>query len=208
MATQRTLFELTTSLPEGFRYSTDVVTPEEEAELLEHLRSLPFESFRFHGFTGNRRVVSYGWRYDYDAEGVEEAADIPPFIEPLRKAAARFGGVPPAELVHVLVTEYQSGAGIGWHRDKAVFGDVIGISLLSPCRFRLRRRGEKDWERATITAAPRSAYLLSGPARTVWEHSIPPVDELRYSVTFRTLRSETQPSISTPRRRSDRSADK
>ena len=86
----------------------------------------------------------------------------------------------------MLVTEYQAHAGIGWHRDKAVFGEVVGISLLASCQFRLRRKRATRWERVTLEAEPRSAYLLSGPSRTEWEHSIPEVDTLRYSVTFRT----------------------
>jgi alkylated DNA repair dioxygenase AlkB len=90
---------------------------------------------------------------------------------------------------HVLVTEYGPGAGIGWHRDKSVFGETVGVSLLSPCVLRLRRKvGERRWERVNVTAAPRSAYLLSGPARSEWEHSIPAVGEPRYSITFRHLR--------------------
>jgi alkylated DNA repair dioxygenase AlkB len=88
----------------------------------------------------------------------------------------------------VLVTEYSAGAGIGWHRDKDVFGQIVGISLLAPCVFRLRRKAGTTWERASVIAEPRSAYLLSGPSRTEWEHSIPPVDALRYSITFRNLR--------------------
>jgi alkylated DNA repair dioxygenase AlkB len=89
----------------------------------------------------------------------------------------------------VLVTEYGPGAGIGWHRDKSVFGETVGVSLLSPCVLRLRRKaGEKKWERANVQVEPRSAYLLSGAARSEWEHSIPPVEALRYSVTFRSLR--------------------
>ena len=93
------------------------------------------------------------------------------------------------ELQHVLVTEYGAGAGIGWHRDKAVFGEVVGVSLLAPCVLRFRRAaGEKRWERANVAAAPRSAYLLKGAARSEWEHSIPPVGALRYSITFRNLR--------------------
>lgn len=95
----------------------------------------------------------------------------------------------PEELQHVLVTEYSAGAGIGWHRDKAVFDEVVGVSLLAQCVLRLRRKaGERKWERANVTAEPRSAYLLSGPARSDWEHSIPPLDSLRYSITFRNLR--------------------
>ena len=86
------------------------------------------------------------------------------------------------------MTEYDAGAGIGWHRDKAVFGEVVGISLLSPCRFRLRRKIGTTWERVSLTVARRSGYLLSGPSRTKWEHSIPEVAELRYSITFRNFR--------------------
>jgi len=104
------------------------------------------------------------------------------------EAAADFAGMPASSLQHVLVTEYGAGAGIGWHRDKAVFDEVVGVSLLAPCDFRFRRRRGTKWDRATVVAEPRSAYLLSGPARTEWEHGIPPVDQLRYSVTFRNFR--------------------
>ena len=99
----------------------------------------------------------------------------------------------PAQLQHVLVTEYGAGAGIGWHRDKSVFGEVVGISLLTPCTFRLRRKVGDGWERRSVIAEPRSAYLLSGAARTEWEHSIPAVDALRYSLTFRNLREDISP---------------
>jgi len=109
---------------------------------------------------------------------------------PLREAAASFAGLVPEQLAQVLLTEYDAGATIGWHRDKSVFGDVVGISLLSACRFRFRRKVGTDWQRASVTAEPRSVYLLRGPSRTDWEHSIPAVDALRYSVTFRTLRSK------------------
>jgi alkylated DNA repair dioxygenase AlkB len=94
----------------------------------------------------------------------------------------------PEALQQALVTEYSPGAGIGWHRDKPVFGQGVGISLLAPCVFRFRRAAGEKWERVNLVTAPRSAYLLSGPARSVWEHSIPPVSALRYSITFRTLR--------------------
>jgi alkylated DNA repair dioxygenase AlkB len=114
---------------------------------------------------------------------------MPPFLLSLRGVAAGFGGMEPAQLQQALVTEYEAGAAIGWHRDKAIFGEVIGISLLSSCRFRLRRKVGLKWERVSLTVEPRSAYLLSGPARTEWEHSIPEVDALRYSVTFRNFRN-------------------
>jgi len=176
-------------LPPGFRYRPELVGPNEEAALLARVRELPFRDFEFHGYTGKRRVVSFGWHYDFSARHLRKADDIPDFLLALRTAAAALAGMEPEALQHVLVTEYAPGAGIGWHRDKAVFGRVVGVSLHAPCVLRLRRAvGEKRWERVKLTVAPRSAYLLSGAARTEWEHSIPPVEALRYSVTFRNLR--------------------
>ena len=133
-------------------------------------------------------MASFGWHYDFEARTLRKADDIPPFLLALRAPAAAFAGLPPEALQHVLVTEYGPGAAIGWHRDKAVFGEVVGVSLLAPCVFRLRRADGDGWERVNLVAEPRSAYLLSGAARTEWEHSIPPVEALRYSITFRNLR--------------------
>lgn len=174
-------------LPAGFRYRPDVVSADQERTLLEKIRGLPFKEFQFHGFVGNRRTVSFGWSYDFSTERLREASDIPAFLLDLREVAGRFADIAPDRLQQVLVTEYRPGAGIGWHRDKAVFGEVVGLSLLAPCVFRLRRKWGDGWERVNLTAEPRSAYLLSGPSRTEWEHSIPPVDGLRYSITFRNL---------------------
>ena len=183
------LGEAVTKLPEGFRYRPELIDAAEEGALLERVRELPFREFEFHGYTGKRRVVSFGWHYDFSAYHLRKAADIPDFLLALLPAAAAFAGMEPEALRHVLVTEYAAGAGIGWHRDKAVFGETVGVSLLSTCVLRLRRKvGVKRWERSNVTAEPRSAYLLSGPARTEWEHSIPSVDALRYSITFRNLR--------------------
>ncbi len=174
-------------LPEGFRYQAEAIAPEEERALLEGIRELPLAPFQFHGYVGKRRVLSFGWQYDFESESVRETAPIPAFLRPARAAAAVFARMHPDELSQALVTEYDVGAAIGWHRDKAVFGNVVGISLLAPCVFRLRRKLGAKWERASLVAEPRSAYLLSGPSRTRWEHSIPAVDSLRYSITFRQL---------------------
>jgi alkylated DNA repair dioxygenase AlkB len=185
---QLTLFGAGPALPEGFKYQPEVMSLDEEQALLQRVREFPFRDFEFHGFVGKRRVVSYGWHYDFNDRVLQKADDIPAFLLPLREAAAAFGGMAARQLQQVLVTEYDAGASIGWHRDKAVFGDVIGISLLSSCRFRLRRKVGTGWDRVSITAEPRSAYLLRGPSRIEWEHSIPAVDTLRYSITFRNLR--------------------
>jgi alkylated DNA repair dioxygenase AlkB len=192
---QLSLLELAPTLPEGFKYQSDIIAPAEEQQLLEHIRELPLKEFEFQGFVGKRRTISFGWRYDFNERALRSAEPIPPFLLRLREAAAGFAGLAEDQLQQALVIEYDAGASIGWHRDKAVFGDVVGISLLSPCRFRFRRKAGTRWERASLTAEPRSAYLLRGPSRSEWEHSIPAVDALRYSVTFRNLR---QPQASQP----------
>lgn len=188
MPNQLNLFGTGPTLPEGFKYRAEVVSPHDEAVLLEDVKRLPFKDFEFHGYTGKRRVVSFGWQYDFNDSVLRRTDDMPPFLLALRESAAAFAGMDPGRLQHVLVTEYGPGAAIGWHRDKAVFGEVIGISLLSACIFRLRRKSGDKWERVSITAEPRSAYLLSGASRSEWEHSIPAVEALRYSITYRNFR--------------------
>ncbi|WP_292555051.1 alpha-ketoglutarate-dependent dioxygenase AlkB, partial [Mesorhizobium sp.] len=121
---------------------------------------------------------------------VVEAPPRPDFLMTLRRKVATFVGLPESAFEQVLINEYRSGAGIGWHRDKPHFETVAGVSLLAPCSFRLRRKNGTKWDRKTIIVEPRSAFLLSGPARDEWEHSIPPLTEHRYSITLRTLRKK------------------
>ena len=174
--------------PDGFRYEPDILSADQERLALEQIRALPFKEFEFHGHVGKRRVVSFGWKYDFNERQLRRTDDMPAFLLGIRERAAQFAEMEAHRLQHALVTEYSPGAAIGWHRDRPEFGDIVGISLLSACVFRLRRKVNAGWERVSLTAAPRSAYLLRGPSRTVWEHSIPPVDALRYSITFRNLR--------------------
>jgi alkylated DNA repair dioxygenase AlkB len=185
---QLSLLDSRPTLLEGFKYQLDLVSAAEEQGLLEHVQALPVKEFEFQGFVGKRRTISFGWHYDFNERTLRNAEPIPAFLLPLRETAAGFAGLSADQLQQALVIEYGAGASIGWHRDKAVFGDVVGISLLSRCRFRFRRKVGTSWERASLIAEPRSAYLLRGPSRTEWEHSIPAVDALRYSITFRSLR--------------------
>src|SRR3954471_7456151 len=182
-------------MPEGLVYAPDFLTEAEEAALAGRLDCLPFQPFEFHGFLGKRQTISCGWSYRFDGSGLGEAAPIPEWLHPVRARAARFAGLASEALEHALLVKYDEGAGLGWHRDRPVFGVVIGISLLSPAPLRFRRKlvpseaeeaGAK-WQRFTLPAEPRSIYLLRGPARSEWEHSLTPVETLRYSITFRAL---------------------
>ena len=174
--------------PSGFLYQKNIVSLDEEAELVGHVKKLPLKEFEFQGYLAKRRTTSFGWHYKFGKETLEPASPIPDFLLSLRERAAALAGASPEDLPHVLITEYSPGTPIGWHRDKAVFEDVIGVSLLSRCLFRLRRKTPDGWERYTQILDPRSCYILRAEARTDWEHSIPEVDALRYSITFRSLR--------------------
>jgi alkylated DNA repair dioxygenase AlkB len=175
------------ALPQGFRYQSGFLSREEEHSLLQHIEILPFREFEFQGFTGKRRIVSFGWRYDFNGGGLTRTEKMPGFLSGLRARAESFADIGPGEFQQVLITEYSPGAAIGWHKDRSIFGDVVGISLLAPCIFRLRLKTGPRWERRRLIAEPRSVYLLCGPARTDWEHSIPGVESLRYSITFRNV---------------------
>lgn len=174
-------------LPEGFRYEPSLLSETEETAVVEAVRQLPFKDFEFHGFVGKRRVVSFGWRYDFNGGGLSKTDDMPAFLLTVRELAADFAEIRAQDLQQVLVTEYGPGAAIGWHKDRTVFGDVVGISLLSSCTFRLRRKAGEHWERTKLIIEPRSVYLLHGASRTEWEHSIPAVSTLRYSITLRNV---------------------
>lgn len=192
MRSQADLFareEASARLPDGVVYKTDFISAPEETELAGKIAALDLKPFAFQGFLGNRRTASFGWRYDFNGGGLQQADQLPAFFEPFRERAALLAGVTPEAFQHALAIEYAPGAGIGWHKDRPQFGKVVGISLLNPCRFRFRKQAGGHWERVTLNAAPRSAYLLDGPGRWEWEHSIPPVDALRYSLTFRTMRA-------------------
>ena len=175
-------------LPEGFAYQRDIISTAEERALVERIAALPLEAFRFQGFLAKRKVMSFGWRYDFDRARFEPTEPIPDFLLPLKARAAAFAGLDADAIAHALVTDYAPGTPIGWHRDRPVFEDVIGVSLRSPCTFRFRRKAGAKWQRHSLIAEPRSIYLMRGPSRWEWEHSIPEVEEPRYSVTFRTLR--------------------
>ena len=185
---QADLFARDQAMPDGFVYWEEVLSADEESHFAEQFALLPFAPFQFHGFLGRRRVVSFGWRYDYVGRQIRPAGELPELLLPLRERAAEAAGLAPQSLQQVLVTEYAPGAPIAWHRDKPMFQDVVAISFLSPCLLRFRRRLRDGWERRSLEVMPRSAYVLRGPARNEWEHSIPPVSALRYSATFRNLR--------------------
>ncbi len=175
------------TLPEGFRYQADFLSGAEERELLSHIAGLTLHAFRFQGFTAKRRVASFGFHYSFENYRITPGEPIPEFLVPLRDKSAALIGESASDLVEALVTEYPAGATIGWHRDVAPFQTIIGVSLAGPCTFKLRRGKPRQRQIVTVEIQPRSVYVLSGPARTEWEHHIPATPTVRYSITLRTL---------------------
>ena len=181
------------AVPDGFHYRADFVSAAEELELAAALERISFSDFEMRGVTAKRRVAFFGRSY-----GQEVVPPVPEFLLPLRAAVAAWAGIEPGAFVMALVNEYRPGSPIGWHRDAPQYGQVAGVSLLSSCRMRFRPYAEagrgpaEGPRRATheIVLEPRSAYLMTGAARASYEHHVPPVAALRYSITFRTLRSD------------------
>jgi alkylated DNA repair dioxygenase AlkB len=186
---QLTLFEKLPREPEGLRHAADFVSPAIEQKLILGIRTLPLQPFQFGQFEGKRRVASFGFRYDYDLRQLQRAEPMPVWLAETVEKIETFGG-PSTRIRQVLCTEYDVGVGIGWHRDKPDFDGIFGLSLGSACKFRFRRPAGKSWERFTVDAEPRSLYMMSGPSRQIWEHSIPAVEASRYSITFRTMTDE------------------
>jgi alkylated DNA repair dioxygenase AlkB len=172
--------------PEGLRYATEFVSRETEQELIGHIAALPLQPFQFGQYEGKRRVASFGFRYDYTLRRLQDADPVPDWLSPIIEQVEAFGG-PGTRIGQVLCTEYEIGVGIGWHRDKPHFDRVFGLSLVSTCKFRFRKAIGEKWQRFTLNAQPRSLYMMSGASRQFWEHSIPPVEAPRYSITFRTM---------------------
>ncbi len=171
----------------GLGYREEFIRADEERALLERLSALDLAPFRFHGWLGNRRAQSFGWCYDFEDSSFTRTEPIPAWLRPLRERAGEFANLGADSFAQVLLARYDPGAGIGWHRDRDAFDTVVGISLDSPATLRFRQRTTSGFWRASLEVAPRSAYLLSGESRCDWEHRIVPGDELRFSITFRSL---------------------
>ena len=176
----------TPTLP-GLTVAKDIISEADERALIERIDAASLEPFRFQQWTGKRLTRSYGWTYDFQTGAFAPASAIPEWLKPFQAIAAEHAALDPRDLVQALLIRYDTGAGIGWHRDRPVFEHVIGLSLGAPTAMRFRRRNATLFERATARLAPRSIYHLSGEARHQWEHSIAAMAAPRWSITFRSL---------------------
>jgi alkylated DNA repair protein (DNA oxidative demethylase) len=178
------------ALPPGFVYAPSFLQDEEQRRLVSLLESWSFAPVFMRGVVARRSALHFGVSYNLQTNEVETGQPWPKSLDWLRQRAGKLAGVDPADLRQALVMKYPVGAPIGWHRDRPMFGPkVIGISLRASCKMRFRKGNVRDWQTAELDLTPGSAYVIGGEARSVWEHHIPPTRDLRYSVTFRTLRN-------------------
>lgn len=180
----------------GFRQAAAIITAAEEQSLIALIDAVELSPFRFHQWTGKRLTAYFGWHYDFDDASLRPADPLPDWLLPLRARAAHFAGLGPDALVQASLIRYDPGAGIGWHRDRPVFGHVLGVSLGAAANLRFRRRRSDGFDRISMPLAPRSLYHLTGQARHEWEHSIAPMPATRWSIIFRDL-AERRKSRST-----------
>src|SRR4030095_8518222 len=188
------LFEVSAKVPDGFSYRQNFISEIEEQELIREIQKLHLTPFKYYQFTGKRRTASFGWQYEFGKTEITRAPDMPAFLLPVRTRAGKVFDIDPNNLTQTSIIEYSTGSPIGWHRDIPQFGVVVGISLGAACRMRFRKYNRvrsKNSQRDEILAIelqPRSIYLMSGASREIWQHSIPPVKELRYAIMMRTVR--------------------
>jgi alkylated DNA repair dioxygenase AlkB len=186
-----TLFPLEYNFPEGFQYFPDFINQEEEQQLCEEIKNSTLHTFTFQGYEAKRKVASFGQDWSFERRELSKGKEIPETFKPLiEKVAARLA-LPPVAFQELLLTEYPAGSVINWHRDAPPFDLIAGISLLSDAVFRLRPHDKEKQGRGSIISFPvqrRSLYVIAGPSRTDWQHSIAPVKQTRYSITLRTLR--------------------
>ncbi|MBV8784723.1 MAG: alpha-ketoglutarate-dependent dioxygenase AlkB [Gammaproteobacteria bacterium] len=187
--------------PDGYRYQEEFLTQEEEAQLLGQFAALPFHFAPYREWQARRRIVSFGGAYDFSQRELKEAPPVPDFLLPYRERAAGWAHLSAGDFNHATVTEYAPGTPLGWHRDVPDFEEVIGISLKGTARMRFRPYPPPKHQRTvfSIELAPRSIYLMQGPARWAWQHAISPTKELRYSLTLRSRRRQ-RPGGEAPRR--------
>jgi alkylated DNA repair dioxygenase AlkB len=186
------LFPIEPQYPQGFSYEPGFISMEEEKQLIDTIDGIDLHTFMFQGYEAKRKVASFGWDWSFEHRTLSKGKEIPvEFHFLVAKVAARIN-THVNTIAELLVTEYPAGSVINWHRDAPPFDTIAGISLLADCTFRLRPHEEaKRSRRSTIsfTAARRSLYIMQGPSRDQWQHSIDPVKHKRYSITLRTLKT-------------------
>ena len=187
---QQKLIDTPVRLPNGLVYRPDFITEDEEEIMLAYIENLAFTRARFQEYHARRKIYGFGWGYDFKNRKLIPGPALPSFLVPLRTKIAKWLDIEKRRVVHALVTEYEPGTPIGWHRDSEEFEHIVGISLKGWCTMQFRPTSSREQAGAiSVELEPRSAYIMQKAVRWGWQHHIPPTKTHRYSITFRTLYS-------------------
>jgi len=173
-------------MPEGLALAPEVISPAQEAALIEACAGCDLAYYAQD--PGNPRSrKSFGWEYDIAAGRFHPGDPMPSAFSEVRAIAANFAGVAADDIVDCLVIRYEPGALLQPHYDKPVFKDIVGLSLASDCDMVFSKPVELGGDEIVVRLPRRGMFKMTGDARTVYRHAIPPVVDTRWSLTFRTL---------------------
>lgn len=176
-------------LPPGFLFKPDFLSAAEADEYLRTFAAMPFAIFSMRGHTLRRQVRAFGMGFGMNFRSLHPAEPMPPFLLRLRDRAARVLRTSGSHFEQALVQRYPAGAAIGFHLDDSAFGSpIIGVSFGGSARLRFQHR-EGEQLPVAIHLHAGCLYALRGAARTQWLHGVDGIRDLRYSVTFRKIRS-------------------
>ena len=190
--------------PEGFLLEHNAITSHAWSLLEKWLTD--YDKWEEHSVNQHRPVAQFGGcNYDYHKDVVDTKTGTPPIpeiferllLDPVREI------LPDICFTQCIINDYREASTIiPWHKDDAAFGDTILVYTFldgRPLHLRCKKPDDDattpihDARESTLTysAYPRhcSRYILRGPARENWEHSVPGGKGRRVSFTFRTLRN-------------------
>jgi alkylated DNA repair dioxygenase AlkB len=186
------LFPIENVFPEGFNYFPDFLIEDEETELCKEIEKIELHNLSYHGYKANRKTASFGYDYNFENNKLTKGKDFPAAFDFIVDKTAKYLSITKESFAEMLITEYPPGAVINWHRDVPQFDLIAGISLRTGCTFKLRPYDKAQQTRASVISFPvqrRSLYTMQNAARWNWQHSIAPVKQTRYSITFRTFKN-------------------
>lgn len=189
-------------VPPGLFYVPKAVSVGDHRTILHTLES-SHEKFVPVRDVNSRRVLQFGYLYDYASRGeapLVRTDPIPEFLQPLVVSAQAqcrhfIPGVSERHIAfnQIIVNRYRPKEGISAHTDRFTFGPII-------CCFSFGRAAKFEFSRDNtifkLLVQSRSLYIMSDQVRTEWKHAMTPLTSRglkafepkdRYSVTLRVV---------------------
>ena len=192
----------------GLYYVRDAVDLELYETVMDHLNTC--EDWFQVGGASSRKVIHYGYKYNYGGGSGAATTPMPECIDNLRlylisvlDEYVRKGVLQPYDesFNQCIINKYEPGQGIGAHIDHSDYGAIIGCFTFSPGNG---SPGEMVFLREgfptnVIQTADKSLYIMTGESRTHWQHQMAAKKtdivngkrtprNVRISITFRSVK--------------------